>query len=41
MNKPASLVKDGKLCIPSPDVLVFDPAAPHNNYHAQRDGRPR
>ncbi|MCC6707101.1 MAG: NAD(P)/FAD-dependent oxidoreductase [Gammaproteobacteria bacterium] len=41
MNKPASLVKDGKLCIPSPDVLGFDPAELRNKYNAERDRRIR
>ncbi|MBI2801793.1 MAG: NAD(P)/FAD-dependent oxidoreductase [Gammaproteobacteria bacterium] len=41
MNKPVSLVKDGKLAIPSPDVLGFDPHELHRKYHFERDRRLR
>ena len=41
MNKPVSLVKDGKLTIPSPDVLGFDPQELHQKYNFERDRRLR
>ena len=41
MNKPGSLVKDGKLTIPSPDVLGFDPQELRHKYNFERDRRLR
>ena len=41
MNKPVSLVKDGKLTIPSADVLGFDPQALRQKYNFERDRRLR
>ncbi len=41
MNRPVSLVKDGKLAIPSPEVLGFDPQALLRKYHFERDRRLR
>ncbi len=41
MNKPVSLVKDGKLAIPSPEVLGFDPQALLRKYDFERNRRLR
>ena len=41
MNKPVSLVTDGKLTIPSAEVLGFDPAELRKKYYAERDRRIR
>ena len=41
MNKPLALVQDGKLTIPSPDVLGFDPQEVRCKYDSERDRRLR
>ena len=41
MNKPVSLVKDGKLTIPSAEVLGFDPQEVRRKYDFERDRRLR
>ncbi len=41
MNKPVSFVEDGKLTIPGPDVLGFDPAELRRRYAEERDRRLR
>jgi cation diffusion facilitator CzcD-associated flavoprotein CzcO len=41
MNKPVSMVQGGKLTIPSPDVLGFDPQEMRRKYDFERDRRLR
>ena len=41
MNKPVSLVTDGKLTIPSPELLGFDPQELIKKYDFERDRRLR
>ena len=41
MNKPISLVQDGRLAIPSADILGFDPHAMRHKYDFERDRRLR
>ena len=41
MNKPVSLVQDGKLVIPNAEVLGFDPQEIRRKYDFERDRRLR